>query len=127
MIPVVGLPGLPVGNALDIITVYIGKGLFKDCRSPDSNYPIMNLNGVIHFTATRKTMQDIIDKHKDSGHYDDPDYDFDNWIKNILPRIHVGMKNVHMYKKYQIWPFVRKFSNWELYMIPNNLHKYISK
>ena len=127
MIPVAGLPGYPISNAADRAVVYIGGGeIFKSCRTP-CNAPYM-LNGVcvVHFTATRKTMEEIIAKHRASGHYDDPSYDFEGWIANTLPNISPGMRNVHMYTVYQIWPLVRNWQPNELESMPPTILPYLS-
>lgn len=126
MIPTVGLPGYPVDNAQDKVTVYIGNGQsFRDCRSPNGKIATMGFYGVYHFTATRKTMQEIIDKHRNSGHYDDANYDFEGWIANTLPHARPGLKNAHMYIPYQIWPELRAWSRKELSDIPESLHEYL--
>jgi glycosyltransferase involved in cell wall biosynthesis len=126
MVPVVGLPGYPINQAQDLITVYIKAGeRFLNCRSPAGSTLILDINGVIHFTACRRTMAEIIRKHLDSGHGDDPEYDMVNWVKNVLPHVRPGMKNVHMYKKYQIWPEVRNWTLEELEHIPTSIWPYL--
>jgi hypothetical protein len=70
-------------------------------------------------------MDEIIAKHRDSGHYDDPEYDFEGWLRNILPNIKPGMKNVHMYRGYQIWPEIREWTREEFDNIPSSLWKYL--
>lgn len=126
MVPVVGLPGYAINNAKDTITVYIrGDNRFYNCRSPHGTGVSMEHYGVIHFTACRRTMDEIIEKHRQSGHYDDPDYDMEGWIQNILPNVRPGMKNVHMYKKWQIWPEARNWTAEELAYIPESLHQFL--
>lgn len=123
MVPVVGLPGYPINGAKDTITVYIRADVrFRDCRSPWGHSYMLEFYGVIHFTACRRTMAEIIEKHRQSGHYDDPDYDMEGWIKDILPNVRPGMKNVHMFKKWQIWPEARNWTVEELGYIPPTLH-----
>jgi hypothetical protein len=70
-------------------------------------------------------MQEIIDKHRTSGHYDDPAYDFEGWIANTLPNAKPGLINAHMYRPYQIWPRVRKWTKYEIDDIPESIHPYI--
>jgi hypothetical protein len=70
-------------------------------------------------------MKEIVEKHLNSGHYGDSDYDFDGWIKNVLPKIKPGLRNVHMFKRYQIWPIVRNWRLDELEDIPLTLHQYL--
>lgn len=127
MVPTIGLPGWAVGDAQDGATVYLGPNVkLACCRSPDSDVrTFREIRGIIHFTATRRTMQEIIDKHRESGHYDDPSYDFEGWIANCLPHIHNGMRNVHMYRPYNPWPIVRPFTPEEIADIPESLHKYL--
>lgn len=128
MIPTIGLPGYPIDGAEDLATVYVGPGVkFKCCRGPDTNNCIQlrDVRAIIHFTATRRTMQEIIDKHRTSGHYDDPAYDFEGWIANTLPNARPGMVNAHMYRPYQIWKVVRKWYRSEIEQIPHSIHPYI--
>lgn len=127
MVPVVGLPGYPIDRAEDKVTIYIdtAKTSFRNCRSPRSETHHMPEYGVIHFTACRETMEEIVRKHMDSGHADDPDYDMKNWCENVLPNVKPGLKNVHMYKKFQIWPEARNWRHDELDWIPERLHKFL--
>lgn len=126
MVPVVGLPGYPINNAKDTITVYIRADVrFYNCRSPSGHSTLMDYYGVIHFTACRRTMEEIIEKHRQSGHYDDPDYDMEGWIQNTLPKVRPGLKNVHMFKKWQIWPEARNWTVEEINYIPESLHQYL--
>jgi len=130
MVPVVGLPGYPVADAQDRVVVYMGaSALFRDCRTPvvgRNDTRILGTKFVTHFTGTRRTMEEIVKKHTDSGHYDDPNYDFDNWLKNVLPNIKPGMENIHMYKHYQIWPRIRNWTKREYAEMPDSLHQYLA-
>jgi hypothetical protein len=125
-IPVLGVPGLPVAGAKDNILVATDrKTRFSWGRSTDGPRKSGTLP-VIHFSATRRTLQEVIDKSIKSAHYPDKTYDFDGWIKNVLPYVHVGMKNVHMYKsEVNIWPEVRAWTPEELSAIPTSLHPYL--
>ena len=126
MIPVVGHPGYPVHQASDRAVIYIDSTTtFRECRSPATEHFLLNNGIVIHFTACRKTLQDVIDKHRASGHYDDPEYDFEGWIKNVLPNLKPGWKGAHMYRRYQIWPTVRNWAKEEIEHIPENLRQYL--
>lgn len=128
MIPVAGLPGYPIEGAKDVALVYLSAaGKFSACRSARGDHPVYPRRQVIHFTATRRTMQEIIDKHRASGHYDDPQYEFENWIENILPNIKPGMKRAHMFKGWDTWPEVRSFTAEEWQDIPESLHQYLGK
>ena len=126
MIPVVGLPGYPVDNASDRAVVYLDSNTnFKVCRTPACNVYQLNSTILFHFTATRRTMEEIIVKMREGGHYDDPEYDFEKWIAETLPNAKPGLKAVHMYKGYQIWPSLREWSSTEINDIPSNLHQYL--
>jgi hypothetical protein len=127
MIPVVGLPGLPVNSAKDRVTIYVrGDTTFRECRSPYGIQRDMQEYSVVHFTATRPSMDEIVKKHKNSGHYDDPSYDFEGFLKNTLPNVKPGLQNVHMYKHYQIWPEIRKWTQEELDDIPQPMRQFVS-
>ncbi len=128
MVPVVGLPGFPVDKATDRALAYIsGSASFFCCRTPAT--PAQYLNGlpIFHFTATRRTMDEIILKHRESGHYDDPDYDFEGWIKNTLPNIKPGLENIHMYRNFQIWPSIRNWKRGEYEQIPASLKPFLAQ
>jgi len=126
MVPVVGLPGYAIDRAKDTITVYIRADVrFRDCRSPWGHSHMLDFYGVIHFTACRRTMGEIIEKHRQSGHYDDPDYDMEGWIQKTLPNVRPGMQNVHMFKKWQIWPAARNWTAEELAYIPPSIHPFL--
>lgn len=135
MIPAIGLPSYPVDQATDVAVVYIGSGDFKVCRSPHTRQTIIPISRIIHFSGTRRTMEETINKHRRGGHYDDPDYDFETWIREVLPNIHPdwnyvwsnGTKGYHMYKKWQIWPSVRHWRPEELLEIPSSLVPYLGK
>jgi hypothetical protein len=119
MVPVIGLPGYPVDGASDSAVVYVRKGNeFSMCRTPAERAVSLAFRGVVHFTATRKSHEEIIKKMRDGGHYDDPDYDFEGWIQRKLPNIRPGMKDAHMYRPYQIWPVVR---DWTVDEIERNM------
>ncbi len=125
-IPVLGVPGLPVQGAMDNILVATNRQThFTWGRSAEGERKHGTLP-VIHFSATRRTLQEVIDKSVKSAHYPDKTYDFDGWIANTLPNVHVGMKNAHMYKsEVNIWPEVRAWTTEELAAIPKSLHPYL--
>ncbi len=82
---------------------------------------------IIHFTATRKTLAEVVEKHRKSAHYSDPTYDFEGWIANVLPMAGVGAKDVHMYKSPEnIWPVVRNWTAEEWRAIPTTLHPWLA-
>lgn len=127
MVPTIGLPGFPIEGAMDHATIYVGRDtLFHECRSTyGCKYELRGYH-IIHFTSTRRTMDEIIKKSRDSGHYDDPNYDFEGWIANVLPNVRPGSRNVHMYKPYQIWKLVRSWDPSEIEEIPESLHPFLS-
>lgn len=126
MIPVIGLPGYPVDAATDVAVVYVGPDVvFKVCRSPYVPQTIIYKPLIFHFTGTRKDMDETIKKHRRGGHYDDPEYDFEGWIKDKLPNIRPGMKDAHMYKPRQIWPRVRAWRSDEMAQMPESVRPYL--
>ena len=126
MVPVVGLPGYPVDRAKDRATVYVGPhASFVQCRTVCGIRRELPGRGILHFTATRRTMEAIVAKHRESGHYDDPDYDFEGWIARVLPHLQPGFKGAHMYRPRQIWPQVRRWQREELAAIPPTLRPYV--
>ena len=134
MVPVIGLPGYPIDGATDVAVIYINSKVpFQECRTPIGDQFRVQMPLVIHFTGTRRTMEEIIIKHTDSGHFDDPDYDFQTWLDKVLPNIRPGfqytwpngIKGLHMYTKYQIWPAVRHWMDDELAEMPKSIHRYL--
>ena len=70
-------------------------------------------------------MEECVKKHRRGGHYDDPEYDFEGWLKDKLPNIKPGMKDAHMYKPRQIWPRVRAWRPDELAAMPEVVRSYL--
>lgn len=127
-VPVLGLPGVPVGgtSGRETILCYVDhREKFKDVRSPENLALWLNRNCVIHFSAVRRTREEIITKMRRSGHYDDPDYHFEHWIEHVLPALAPGQNNVHMYKDGGLWPHTREFTAEEWQAIPSRLHPYL--
>jgi len=134
MIPVVGFPGYPINGALDMATIYMNSATpFLECRTPVGDQFALQMSCVIHFTGTRRTMQETIRKHEESGHFDDPEYDFPEFLKAVLPNIRPGFKHkypngpegVHFFKKQQIWPSVRDWMEDEVKDIPQSIWPYL--
>jgi hypothetical protein len=135
MLPVAGFPGYPIEGAEDRALGYVGGScVFKDCRTPVGLPPYFdNSFRVIHFTSTRKTMAETIEKHRQSGHFDDPLYDFEFWIEHVLPHIRPGFqpawpdgrRGIHMFRTYQIWPSIRDWTTGELDQIPKTIWPYL--
>ncbi len=134
MIPTVGLPGYPVEGATDLAVVYVGgKCQFKGCRTPFLAQTVVKLPRIIHFSATRRTMEEIIAKHRTGGHYDDPDYATEEFIEKVLPHARPGfhytwthgLTGIHFYKKHQIWPALRHWRPEEWNEIPESIKQYL--
>jgi hypothetical protein len=118
-IPLVGLPAVAVEGATDRITCYIGNGeTWRDIRSPHQPTLDVGVFGILHFSAVRRTREELIAKMRGSGHYDDADYRFEDWIANTLPNIKPGMVNVHMYRDGSLWPLARELKPEEWAAIP---------
>jgi hypothetical protein len=127
-IPVLGVPGLPVLGAKDTILVASAVDIRFEWGRATTGPRVMGTTPVLHFSATRRSLQEVIDKSRKSAHYPDPTYDFEGWIRDTLPQVRVGMKNVHMYKSPDnIWPEVRAWTQTELELIPTSLHPYLKR
>ncbi len=127
MVPVVGVPGYPIHDAKDLATVYVrGDARFAECRAVFGVCRNIDAHDVIHFTATRKTSEEVVTKMRVSGHYDDPAYAFEDFIANTLPNVKEGMKDVHMYRGYQVWPSIRVWTPREWDAIPESLRPYLT-
>jgi len=127
-VSVIGLPGYPVDVKADGLLVYVPiDTLFLHGRSTKQNPTHIDNPAVIHFTSTRRTVEEVIDKQRKSCHYDDEDYDFEGWIIHTLPRLKPGAKNVHMFKKWQVWPEVRGFTQDEWMDIPEVLYEFLGE
>lgn len=124
---IAGLPGYPV-DARDNPTIYVGPNAwFHWCRNTTIQPHIIEDRLTLHFSATRRTREAIVEKHRESGHYDDPEYHMETWCRETMPKIKAGMKNVHMYNKGELWPLVRKFTSAEWDDVPKSLRKYLAK
>jgi len=121
-IPVVGIPAVAVEGATDRITCYIREDeRWRDVRSPFNPTLDIGVFGVLHFSAVRRTREEIVEKMRKSGHYDDSEYHFEQWIKDVLPNLKPGMKNVHMYRDGSLWPETREFTAMELSAMPDSV------
>lgn len=135
MIPVIGLPGYPIEGATDKATIYIGPGAwFVDCRGVSGHRHELPSNDVIHFTATRRTREEIAQKMLESGHADDPSYDFKAWNEHVLPNIRPGFRHrfsptsvgLHMWLPQNVWPACRAWRPEEWATLPNSVKKYLA-
>lgn len=125
-VPVLGLPGYPVDDARDRVLVYIrGDQRFANCRSPYCRALDLEDFGLFHFSGVRKNFEEVAKKMRNSGHYDDPDYKFEEFIESTLPNVAPGMENIHMYAGYQIWPRIRRFTPDEVLQIPESIQKHL--
>lgn len=126
-IPVVGVPGLPVKNAKDKALVAVRTGLEFDWgRSVGEVRRVDVTAPVYHFSMTRRTAEEVVDKARQSAHYRDPSYDFEGWLAKKFPRIKPGMTDAHMYVcDSNIWPEVRAWEPAELEALPPSLLPYL--
>lgn len=135
MTPVAGLPGYPIEGATDKATIYIGPGAwFVDCRGVSGHRHELVSHDVIHFTATRRTREEIAQKMLESGHADDPAYDFKTWNEKVLPNIRPGFVHrfsptsvgLHMYLQYNVWPHCREWRPEEWATLPVSVRQYLA-
>ena len=132
--PVVGYPGYPVEGATDSATVYIARPYhFVNCRSCAGPQVGIGGHDIIHFTATRRSFEEVAKKHLESGHADDPAYKMEEWVRDVLPNIKPGYTHkwsdtnvgLHMYQPYQIWGGVRHWTQEELVDLPVSVVPYL--
>jgi len=135
MVPVIGLPGYPVEGALDKATIYVGpQTWFVHCRGTSGHRHELPSHDVMHFTATRRTRDEIAAKMFGSGHADDPKYAFAEWVDKVLPNIRPGFRHrfsprsvgLHMYLDYNVWPCVRPWKPSEWAQIPDSVKPYLA-
>ncbi len=135
MVPTIGLPGYPIDGATDKATIYIGPGAwFVDCRGVSGHRHELPSNDIIHFTATRRTLDEIISKSRESGHADDPSYAFEEWIEKVLPNVRPGFVHrwsptnvgLHMFRPYQVWPRCRAWTLAEWTTLPEAVKLYLA-
>ena len=131
MIPVAGLPGYPIEGALDKATIYArADARFEMCRGAFGYRHELHGYDIYHFSATRRTLDEIAGKHLGSGHADDKDYAMADWVKDTLMagRIKPGLRDAHMYRKLghpNVWPLVRAWKKEELAELPVGLLRYL--
>ena len=134
MVPVIGLPGYPVVDAVDKATIYVGPSAeFAECRGIFGFPHELPGYDVMHFTATRRTKEEIIAKMYGSGHADDPNYDFKTWVEKVMDNIHPSFtyqwtptnRGMHMFLKGQIWPCCRFWTPEELRDMPECIKPYL--
>lgn len=134
MVPVAGLPGYPIQGALDKATIYLNANrLLAECRGAYGHRHELPGNDVYHFTATRRTVDEIVQKHMESGHKDDPRYQMEAWCANVLKagKIVPGYRNAHMYEagrgSVNVWPLVRAWLPVEMQDLPESVRPFLGK
>jgi hypothetical protein len=134
MIPVAGLPGYPIEGAKDKATIYCrADNTFESCRSAYGYKHDLDGFDIYHFSATRKTIEEIAGKHLNSGHADQKEYEMEAWVQDTLMngRIRPGARDMHMFRvpnSQNIWPLVRKWTPLELEQeLPKSILPYLGK
>lgn len=126
-IPTIGVPGYPV-ETTSMGLVYVPRGTFLAWGRATPNAHRCGKSSVFHFSATRRTLAEVIAKSRRSAHYVEPQYAFEEWFTRVLPNVRPGSTNVHMYTPgANIWPRVRAWTRRELDNIPVTLHPYLGK
>lgn len=103
---IIGVPGYPVVSKQEGLLVYLNNTArihFTYGRSTNISPLELPQNLLYHFTATRRTREEVKIKNEISCHADEPEYKFSKWNDTILPNIKPGLENCHMYSRYQIW------------------------
>ena len=121
--PIIGVPGYPVDGAHDLAYIYVRSDTtFETGRIPVPRRDHLPGDRLWHFVATRPNIDELKEKLRHSGHYDDPIYRFDAWIERQLPGLRPGQENVHFFQGGERWPRVREWTRAELAEIPSSLH-----
>ena len=90
LIPYLGLPAYPVKTNSDKLLIGIRNDeRFRCVRSVCHPEFVVTVSARLahHFTAVRKTYADLVAKMRMSAHYSDSNYDFEDWIRDVLPNI----------------------------------------
>jgi hypothetical protein len=85
-----GLPAYPVKTNSDKLLIGIRNDeRFRCVRSVCHPEFVVTVSARLahHFTAVRKTYADLVAKMRMSAHYSDSNYDFEDWIRDVLPNI----------------------------------------
>jgi hypothetical protein len=131
MVPVAGLPGYPIEGALDKATIYArADATFQECRGAYGYRHEIVGHDIFHFSATRRTLKEIADKHLGSGHADDPRYAMQVWCDEVLMKgkLVPGFCGAHMFKdgnSPNVWPLIRKFKPDEWAELPDTIKLYL--
>ena len=141
LLPVVGSPGYPVDGALDWALVYLARGIpfrysrgFKKPGEPTeirwTEDPVDGPKRIIHLTGVRPSIRDVRVKYEGSSHYGEPGYNFDPWLRDVLPHIRPGLTNVSFFQHPTMpnfWPRVREFTCSEWADIPWTIKPYLAE
>ena len=123
LVPVLGQPGYPVEGATDKAYIYVrADGAFRWGRIPRGKTAQLPGWNLWHFTGTRTGVAELAAKARRSGHYDDADYNYERWLREVMPAIRPGATDVHMYRDAAVWPRVRAWRRSDLADIPSRLH-----
>jgi hypothetical protein len=129
MVPVAGLPGYPIEGALDKATIYARTdATFEHCRGTYGYRHELFGYDIYHFSATRKTLDEIAGKHLGSGHADDKNYRMQEWVDGVLMKgkLVPGYRNAHMYVQGpNVWPLIRNWTMEEWVSLPDSVKKYL--
>lgn len=128
MIDVAGLPAYPIDSHDHTALIYIGPDSdFCYCRCPYA--PAVHIEGrnIYHFSAVRRTKEELIAKMKGSGHYGEDGYDFEGFIKNKLPNIKPNARNVHIFRDGSRWPVVRDWDSSDWPHIPEPIKLFLKQ
>jgi hypothetical protein len=125
-VPVVGVPGLPVNSARDTAVVYLrADAYFVFVRWASA--PRVGLRGrwFIHFTGTKRSRAALAEKMHESGHFDDPEHAYDNWMEEVLPRIAPGFAGADTIRKRRDWGAVRRWREAEWAEVPERFRPFL--
>lgn len=132
-VPVVGVPGYPIEGARDRGVSYLGPGVpIRYVRAAwmpgEAETTKIRWTKVssryFHFTMVRKTVLELVQKIRRGTHYGEQFYEFDRWIKEVLPGIRPGARNVSYFSDPRFenfWPLVRRFTREEWKAIPERV------
>ena len=128
---VVGVPGWLVSPDSSTGVVLVRAG--STFSGPRSVAAVSRLEGtsVYHFTATRATWPEVVNKYATSGHQGDPNYDFAKFLVKVghiaqNPESAARLTDFHPdVRTPQTWPAVRAFSQKELDLLPARLRPFL--
>jgi hypothetical protein len=83
---------------------------------------------IYHFSATRRTLDEIAGKHLGSGHADDENYRMQEWVDEVLMKgkLVPNYRNAHMYVQGpNVWPLIRNWTMSEWVSLPDSVKRYL--